>query len=186
MSAPARETGSDRPEKVVHLIQGEYRVSSDPATCFSTVLGSCVATCFFDPLAKIGGINHFLLPGGREGQSDSVSYGVHAMELLINALLKRGAARDRLTAKIFGGARMMNTLSDIGAQNGRFARDFLHRENIPIVGESLGGDRARRVQFWPANGRARQLVVAPHEAPVEAPPPLPPPAASRTGDVELF
>lgn len=186
MTSLAHNSGTDRPEKVVHLIQGEYRVSSDPATCFSTVLGSCVATCLHDPLAKVGGINHFLLPGGREGQSDSLSYGVHAMELLINALLKRGAARDRLEAKIFGGARMMNALSDIGAQNGRFAREFLTRESIPLIGESLGGDRARRVQFWPASGRARQLLVAPHEAPVEAPPPPPAPAAAKTGDLELF
>ncbi|MBY0421209.1 MAG: hypothetical protein K2Q06_02815, partial [Parvularculaceae bacterium] len=138
MTVSQRATGSDRPEKVVHLIQGEYRVASDPATCFSTVLGSCVATCLHDPLAKIGGINHFLLPGGRDRQSDSLSYGVHAMELLINALLKRGASRDRLEAKLFGGARMMNTLSDIGAQNAAFARDFLIREHIPLIGESLG------------------------------------------------
>jgi chemotaxis protein CheD len=107
------------------------------------------------------------------------------MELLINALLKRGAARDRLEAKLFGGAKMMNALSDIGGQNARFAREFLAREGIPLIGESLGGERARRIQFWPASGRARQLLVAAHEARVvEAPPPPPPPA--KIGDVELF
>ncbi len=179
-------TISDRPEKVVHVIQGEYRVSDDPLVAFSTVLGSCVATCLHDPLAKIGGLNHFLLPGTKDGAHDTLSYGVHSMELLINALLKRGAARDRLEAKLFGGARMMNSLSDIGGQNARFAREFLARESIPLIGESLGGDRARRIQFWPESGRARQLLVAAHETPlVEAPPPPPPPAA-KVGEVELF
>lgn len=169
----------------MHLIQGEYRVSADPALAYTTVLGSCVATCLHDPLAKVGGLNHFLLPGSKDGAHESLSYGVHSMELLINALLKRGAARDRLEAKLFGGAKMMNALSDIGGQNARFAREFLIREGIPLVGESLGGDRARRIQFWPASGRARQLLVAAHEAPiVEAPPP--PPPAAKVGDVELF
>lgn len=171
-------------EKVVPLIQGEYKFSGDPSVCYSTILGSCVATCLHDPVAEIGGMNHFLLPGGGGGASDSVSYGVYAMELLINALLKRGATRERLEAKLFGGARMMGGLSDIGSQNAQFARDFLRRENIRIVGDSLGGDRARRVQFWPASGRARQLLVAAHEAPRETPPPAPAPA--KIGDVELF
>lgn len=178
-------TIAGRPEKVVHLVQGEYRVSGDPSVAFSTVLGSCVATCLHDPLARVGGLNHFLLPGAKDGAHDSLSYGVHAMELLINGLLKRGAARDRLEAKLFGGARMMNSLSDIGAQNARFAKEFLARENIPLVGDSLGGEQARRIQFWPASGRARQLLIAAHEAPVVEAPPPPPPAA-KTGDVELF
>lgn len=183
MTSPSPLAG--RPEKVVHLIQGEYRVSGDPDVAYSTVLGSCVATCLHDPLARVGGLNHFLLPGTKDGAHESLSYGVHAMELLINALLKRGAARDRLEAKIFGGARMMNSLADIGGQNARFAKEFLIRENIPLLSESLGGDRARRIQFWPASGRARQLLIAAHEAQiVEAPPP--PPPAARTGDVELF
>lgn len=178
-------TNADRPEKVIHLIQGEYRVSDDPSVAYSTVLGSCVATCLHDPLAKIGGLNHFLLPGAKDGAHDTLSYGVHAMELLINALLKRGAARDRLEAKLFGGAKMMHSLSDIGGQNARFAKEFLARESIPLIGESLGGERARRIQFWPASGRARQLLVAAHEAPLVETPPPPPPAA-KIGDVELF
>lgn len=178
-------SNKDRPDKVVHLIQGEYRVSDEPAVAISTVLGSCVATCLHDPLARVGGMNHFLLPGTKDGTHDTLTYGVHSMELLINALLKRGAARDRLEAKLFGGARMMSGLSDIGNQNAKFAREFLARESIPLIGESLGGDRARRVQFWPASGRARQLLVAAHEAKsVETPPP--PPPAESAGDVDLF
>ncbi len=81
-----------------------------------------------DPRAGVGGMNHFLLPGALVGKSEGVERGVHAMELLINALLQAGAKRDRLEAKIFGGARMMKNLSDIGAKNASFATDFLRQE----------------------------------------------------------
>ena len=105
------------------------------------------------------------------------------MELLINGLMKQGASRDRLEAKLFGGARMMGGLSDIGKKNSEFAERFLGYEGIPVVGKDLGGNRGRRLQYWPVAGRARQCYVAAagiDEFPVKAP-------LSRTfGDVELF
>ncbi|WP_245759135.1 chemotaxis protein CheD [Tranquillimonas alkanivorans] len=124
-----------------------------------TLLGSCVATCLFDPVARVGGLNHFLLPAGSDNPRQSVRYGAHAMELLINGLLRRGANRHRLKGKLFGGARMVDGLSDIGAANSLFARDFLAKEGIECVGSSLGGVQARKIRFVPTTGAARQMLV---------------------------
>ena len=144
----------------VNIVQGEQCVSADPQVMISTLLGSCVAACMRDPVAGVGGMNHFLLPGRRGGsEADGVRFGVHAMELLVNALLGAGARRDRLEGKLFGGAHMMDGLADVGRQNSDFAMSFLAAEGIRYLGGSLGGAAARRVQFWPASGRARQLIA---------------------------
>jgi chemotaxis protein CheD len=90
---------NDSAVRRVHIIQGEYKVLSDPDAVLSTILGSCVAACLRDPIAGVGGMNHFLLPGNASSPSsggDATRYGVHLMELLINGLLKQGARRDRL------------------------------------------------------------------------------------------
>lgn len=98
--------------KRVHIIQGEYKVVSDPDVVLTTILGSCVAACLRDPVSGVGGMNHFLLPGtGSVTGGDATRYGVHLMELLINGLLKQGARRDRLEAKIFGGAKTIASFS---------------------------------------------------------------------------
>lgn len=144
------------------LVQGEWRVSCDPDEALTTLLGSCVAACIRDSHAGVGGMNHFLLPGNlsQKHLSESECYGVHLMELLINDLMKRGAHRNRLEAKIFGGARMVSGLSDIGARNAEFAERFLKHEGIRIAGSDLGGVSGRRVQYWPVSGRARVNYVA--------------------------
>jgi len=151
----------------VHLIQGEYKVMSDPDVVLTTILGSCVAACLRDPVVGVGGMNHFLLPGSMEAMAaggDATRYGVHLMELLINGLLKQGARRDRLEAKIFGGAKTIATFSNVGEQNARFARQFLTDEGIKIVGESTGGEHGRKLEFWPTSGRARQHALTGAEA----------------------
>ncbi len=169
-----------------HIIQGEYRISNAPDCVLSTLLGSCVAACIWDPILKIGGMNHFLLPGEDDAQiRDSERYGVHLMELLVNGLLREGAARQRLNAKLFGGGNMNSSLADIGARNAEFARDFLQNEGIVLVSESLGGDRARKVQFWPATGRARQMQLPKDVQPSENRKALAPVFAD-SGSVELF
>ena len=109
----------------------------------TTVLGSCIAVCMFDPANCVGGMNHFLLPGGQKNDSEGVVYGVHAMELLINALLKLGARKQTLKAKIFGGARMINATMDIGAKNTEFASTFLEREEIECIRSKYGRSCAR-------------------------------------------
>jgi chemotaxis protein CheD len=169
-----------------HIIQGEYRISNRPDSVLTTLLGSCVAACIWDPVLQIGGMNHFLLPGEDDLQiRDSERYGVHLMELLVNGLLREGASRQRLNAKLFGGGNMNSSLADIGARNAAFARGFLRNEGIALVGESLGGDRARKVQFWPTTGRARQMQLPKDIQPTEA---RRAPAAvfADSGSVELF
>lgn len=142
------------------VIQGEYMVSDSPNCLLSTVLGSCVATCLYDPVAGVGGMNHFLLPGLDGNVSgDTNSYGLHLMECLINGLLKQGAKRNRIQGKLFGGAYITKGLPDIGSGNVAFARKFLAYEGIPCMGESLGGSSARRLRFWPVTGQASQRFV---------------------------
>lgn len=146
-------------KKTINVIQGDYAVSEESETVLTTVLGSCVAACLYDPHARIGGMNHFLLPGAKADDSISMSYGLNAMELLINDMLKRGARRKNFRAKIFGGASMRKGLTDIGSQNARFAKEFLECEGIICESESLGGTSARRLRFWPASGRAQLKII---------------------------
>lgn len=154
------ENSSKRPGRRVHVVQGEHHVTSDPDVVMTTVLGSCVAVCLRDSTAMVGGMNHFLLPDGKvEGADQGRRFGAYAMELLINDLLRSGARRERLEAKLFGGARMFDGLSDVGASNVAFAEKFLRDEGIPVLGGSLGGTEARRVQYWPSSGRAQQRTV---------------------------
>lgn len=154
-----------RPERRINIVQGERRVTCDPGVVITTLLGSCVAACLRDPVAGVGGMNHFLLPGdGRGAESGAAGagamrYGVHAMELLVNELLRSGAQRSRLEGKLFGGARMMTGLTNVGELNAAFAERFLADEGIALVGGSLRGERGRRIQFWPVSGRARQMVM---------------------------
>ncbi len=157
-------------ERRVHIVQGEYHVTSDAGVMLTTLLGSCVAACLRDPDMAIGGMNHFLLPG-QEGdleeglRRDAERYGVHLMELLVNGLLRQGARRERLEAKLFGGARTMEGLADIGARNADFAERFLRHEGIRLVGGSLRGEQGRRIQYWPGSGRARQVFLSTDQIP---------------------
>jgi chemotaxis protein CheD len=178
--APARE-------RTVHVVQGEYAVVTEAGVVLTTILGSCVATCLWDPIAGVGGMNHFLLPGD-DNSGDSMKYGVNSMELLVNGLLQRGGARGRLQGKLFGGAHVINNLSDIGAKNAEFALKFLQLEGISCVGQSMGGDRARRIRFWPMTGRAAQMMLESSNVEVfsaERSKPAPTPS-SAAGSVELF
>lgn len=175
----------------VTIIQGEYRVVAEPGVVISTLLGSCVAACLHDPVARVGGMNHFLLPEpgpsgsgpqSRLGAVEQQRYGVHAMELLINAMMQRGAARGRMRAHLYGGATIIAGLGQIGNRNAVFARDFMATEGIDIVRSDLGGVHARKVEFMPFEGRARSAGVADVPAPV-TPPRCTAPAG---GEVELF
>lgn len=175
-------------ERRVHVVQGEFHVSGDPVVVLTTILGSCVAACLRDPVIRVGGMNHFLLPGdGLEGEVRSaMRYGVHAMELLVNGLLRAGARRDRLQAKLFGGARMLEGLTDVGRQNADFAERFLREERIALSGVSLRGERGRRVQFWPHSGRTRQMLLESDERTVFATERRGGSTPSNAGAVELF
>jgi chemotaxis protein CheD len=170
-------------------VQGERGVSADPQVLFSTILGSCIAACLFDPEAKLGGINHFLLGEPQPGQTvDSAAqhrYGVHAMELLINDMLRYGARRSRLRAHLYGGANLNPGMRAIGTDNAAFAVRFLQQDGIPLLVQDLGGRSARRVEFVAAQGRSRVKVVrdAVVAAPVHR---ISTPTAIDSGELDLF
>lgn len=172
----------------ISIIQGEHAVVGDPKTVVTTVLGSCVSVCLRDPVARVGGMNHFLLgePDCRHTVSpkELQRYGIHAMEVLINALMGRGAERSRLSAHLYGGANVLAGLTAIGSQNIVFARKFLRTEGIAIIHEDVGGNAARRIEFMPHEGKSRCSRVS-HAPPIR---PFEQPASpgGRSGELELF
>lgn len=142
-----------------NILQGEYCVSSEPDFYISTILGSCIATFIVDPVAQIGGLNHFLLPESPEKDRQSIKYGAYLMELLINDLIKHGGKKERFEVKIFGGAKMLKNLSDIGEMNSRFALNFIQNEGFINRGGSFGGTSARKIRAWPHTGRIQQIMI---------------------------
>ena len=128
-----------------------------------TVLGSCIAACIRDPIAQVGGMNHFMLPESDDGAwgaaSASLRYGNFAMERLINDILCRGGHRSRLEIKVFGGARMIGNTALIGPQNADFVEAYLKDEGLPIAAAHLRGAHARRVHYFPLTGRVRMLEM---------------------------
>ncbi len=173
--------------KRVTIMQGETRVSDDPDVVLTTVLGSCISACMYDPVAKVGGLNHFLLAEPGSGETDVRSlqrYGVYAMEVLINAMMAMGATRLNLKARIYGGASLRDGYRDIGAANATFARRFLRDERIALVGEDVGGNGARRVEFRPTLGLARCRLAT--GRPIERPRPVAAPEPAGVGEVEFF
>ncbi len=126
----------------------------------STLLGSCVAVCLFDPQLKIGGINHFMLPDmgrARNSDVDSLLSGNFAMEALLNALLGKGAKKVRLQAKAFGGGTIIDSgegAPSIGMRNAGFAKEWLAREGIPLVSSDFLGPWSRKIIFLPSCGEA--------------------------------
>ncbi len=169
---------------VTHVKQGEVAISAEPAAVLATVLGSCVAACLYDPVARIGGMNHFLLPQAGADDTRARLYGAHLMELLVNELLHLGARKERLVAKLFGGARVVSGLSRVGAANIAFARQFFEDERVPLISESVGGRRGLHLRFRPATGvaRVRPIAVIKQLPPLRAPEPKEP----NSGQVELF
>ncbi|MFZ3023475.1 chemoreceptor glutamine deamidase CheD [Pseudomonas sp.] len=144
--------------EAVKILPGEYFVTQRDLVIV-TVLGSCVSVCLRDHVNGIGGMNHFMLPGNNDGGispiSASARYGVYAMELLINHLLKLGARRNCFEAKVFGGGSVLRgmTANNIGDRNVEFVRDYLHTEHIPVVAEDLLDIYPRKVYYFPATGR---------------------------------
>jgi len=142
--------------EAVKVLPGEYFVTSTNVLMV-TVLGSCVSACIRDCDKGIGGMNHFMLADSADSGtvSSSARYGTYAMEILINHLLKLGARKDRLEAKVFGGGRVMATLtsSQVGDRNARFVHEFLNTEGIKVTAEDLLDVYPRKVYFFPATGR---------------------------------
>jgi chemotaxis protein CheD len=145
------------------ILPGEYYVTrSDEA--ITTVLGSCISACIRDPVEGVGGMNHFMLPedttSGRSSWKRAAvglatRYGSHAMESLVNDLLKLGAARNRLEIKLFGGGRILASMTDVGQRNISFVRGYARIEGYAIAAEDLGGSQPRKIVYFPTQGRVR-------------------------------
>ena len=167
------------------IVQGEHKVVAVPNVMITTVLGSCVAVCLQDPVARIGGMNHFLLaeptPGNVTAKADMQRYGVHAMELLINGMMKAGAERSQLRAHLYCGANIIAGLGGIGTANAAFALRFLQTEGIAIGLNDTGGTQPRKVEFRPYDGKIRCTYVA-EPPPVTLPPKMP----AHGGEIDLF
>lgn len=137
------------------LLPGEY-LATTRNIVLVTLLGSCVAACLRDPLAGVGGMNHFMLPGGSGGPaSESARYGAYAMEVLLNELFKRGAARARIEAKLVGGGAVLRNFSanHVGWRNVEFARKYLASEGIAVAAEDVLGTQPRKVFYFPRTGQ---------------------------------
>lgn len=171
----------------VKVLPGEFFVHDEDILVMTT-LGSCIAACLWDREKKIGGMNHFLLPDSADAGSDPARFGVHAMEMLINALMKLGADRRRLEGKLFGGGNVLGSVAQrptVGERNSTFARAFLAKEHIPLVAERLQSDCGTEVRFWAHTGRVfiRDISTSLLDLSRERKPVLP---VLKGGDVELF
>lgn len=149
---------------VAKILPGEFYISSQNVA-IATTLGSCISACVWDPVAGIGGMNHFLLPltdqdadqvnwSQRGKESDATRYGNFAMEHLINIILKHGGRKKNLVAKLFGGGDMLNNMSSVGMKNLHFALRYLTSEKIQIEKADVGLACPRKVLFEPTTGKA--------------------------------
>jgi chemotaxis protein CheD len=148
--------------EAVKVLPGEYFVY-DEDIIIMTTLGSCIAACLWDRNARIGGMNHFMLPDVAAGQADGGRYGAYAMELLINEMQKSGARRQSLEAKVFGGGAVISGMNSInvGERNTSFVFDYLRTEHIPVVSKDVMDVYPRKVCFFPASGKAMVKRLAP-------------------------
>jgi chemotaxis protein CheD len=151
---------------VVMVLPGRHYVTDNEKEMVVTLLGSCVAACIRDPITAVGGLNHFLLPESDSGQwgqtvDAAMRYGNHAMETLINDIIKRGGIRSRLEVKVFGGAHVIEgaTALSVGQKNVDFVQEYLRNEGFDIAASHLGGALPRRIHYFPITGKVqmRQL-----------------------------
>ncbi len=153
-SAPRKYRDAVLGVVVVQILPGDCYVSHNDEI-LSTILGSCVSVCLQDPLLRVGGMNHFLLPASEVnpvGETEKNRYGQYAMEELLETVLLCGADRLRLEAKIFGGGTMFASEQDVGQRNTRFAKEFLRDNEINIVSSDCGLGFSRKIRFSPASG----------------------------------
>lgn len=142
------------------ILPGEFYVTKDNER-IETILGSCISACVRDPIAGVGGMNHFMLPVDKNSArtnselSDANRYGNYAMENLVNSLLRLGAKRERLEFKLFGGGRIMSSMTNVGWYNIGFAFDYIYTEGFKIVSQDIGDVYPRKVLYYPLSGRVR-------------------------------
>lgn len=145
------------PHEIATILPGEFFVSGEPMIVY-TLLGSCVSACIRDPVSRVGGMNHFMLPapkgnGAHDSWGESTRYGSYAMEQLINEILKRGGLKSRLEVKVFGGGKIYEGKIDVGANNAAWALEFLKQEGLYPVKADLGDVCPRKVYYYTDSGR---------------------------------
>jgi chemotaxis protein CheD len=153
--------------QAVKILPGEYYASAENEVIV-TVLGSCISVCIHDPVMKIGGMNHFMLPGFHQervefsSHSGSARYGLWAMEMLINNMLKMGGIRQNFVLKIFGGGHIIESMEtmSIGDDNIHFIREYVKREGLSVLAEDVGGPCARKVYLFPNSGKVRVKKIS--------------------------
>lgn len=147
--------------KTIKIISGDCYVTNQSNEMLVTILGSCVAACIRDPLLRIGGMNHFLLPADamNNDASESTRYGLYAMEKLINEIIKMGGVKSRFEVKVFGGSNVNPNLGFIGDKNVEFVKDFLRKDGFQITSEDLGGTQPRRINYYPFTGKVMMRKV---------------------------
>lgn len=155
------QTSFDHAESMnsIKILPGEFYVTHDNEK-IETVLGSCISACVRDPVAGVGGMNHFMLPmdknsAGAPELADANRYGNYAMENMINAILRLGAQRSRLEFKIFGGGRIMSQMTNVGWYNIGFTFDYLFTEGFRVLSQDIGDIYPRKVVYYPLSGRVR-------------------------------
>jgi chemotaxis protein CheD len=142
----------------------------DRPAVIRTVLGSCIAVCLYDPVSRVGGMNHYMLPSMDDvlHQDDPARYGLQAMEVLLGSMQKLGARRDRLVAKLFGGGHVLATGTSDGSvpmRNIEFIRRYVREERLQVVSQDLGGHAARAVHFYTHTGKALVKLLGKIAAP---------------------
>jgi len=145
---------------VAQILPGEVYVTKNHEL-ISTLLGSCIAVCMRDKTKKIGGMNHFKLPkpANKGFDDENTNYGIYAMELLINEILKNGGNKINLEATVFGGGNMTKSLTaDIGGKNTEFVLDFLRQESIPIIDRDTGHNAAQQIYYHPVTGKTFSVI----------------------------
>ncbi len=147
--------------RVVRVLPGSFHVTDDPDLTLVTVLGSCVAACIRNPWTGFGGLNHFMLPEGSvaDGITGETAnrFGNFAMPALVNAVLASGCERADLEVKLFGGADMIGSTSNVGRQNSDFALRFFRDAGIPVSSVDIGGSNGRRIEYKTSNGTVNRL-----------------------------
>jgi chemotaxis protein CheD len=185
---------TSRESWIAKILPGEYFYTCNNEM-ITTVLGSCVSACVRDPESGIGGMNHFMLPErscNAEDWNESARYGINAMELLINGIMKLGGNRERLEIKLFGGGQIIRNMTDIGGRNITFARRFVATEGLKLMSSDTGDIWPRKVLYHPASGKAwvkhlqslhnDTIVVREREFQTS----IQQPTEQDSGDIELF
>jgi chemotaxis protein CheD len=144
------------PHEIASILPGEFFVSATPMVIY-TVLGSCISACIRDPIVRVGGMNHFMLPEPKEAEHDSwgesTRYGSFAMESLINAILKRGGIKNRLEIKLFGAGKIYDSQIDVGDENAKWVIKYLKSEGLSVSNADLGNVFPRKVYYFTESGR---------------------------------